>query len=38
MLHYTVPHHQYDQRLDWVLTPSGPVKCNIPSPRRRGEG
>ena len=23
----TVPHHQYDQRLDWVLTPSGPLRC-----------
>jgi 5-formyltetrahydrofolate cyclo-ligase len=22
-----VPHHDYDQRLDWVLTPSGPVRC-----------
>lgn len=23
-----VPHEVYDQRLDWVLTPSGPIKCN----------
>lgn len=23
-----VPHESYDQRLDWVLTPSGPVKCS----------
>lgn len=22
-----VPHDVHDQRLDWVLTPSGPVKC-----------
>jgi 5-formyltetrahydrofolate cyclo-ligase len=22
-----VPHLDYDQRLDWVLTPSGPLKC-----------
>jgi 5-formyltetrahydrofolate cyclo-ligase len=22
-----VPHLDYDQRLDWVLTPSGPIKC-----------
>ena len=22
-----VPHLDYDQRLDWVLTPSGPVRC-----------
>lgn len=22
-----VPHDAYDQRLDWVLTPSGPKKC-----------
>jgi 5-formyltetrahydrofolate cyclo-ligase len=22
-----VPHAPYDQRLDWVLTPSGPIKC-----------
>lgn len=22
-----VPHSDYDQRLDWVLTPSGPRKC-----------
>lgn len=24
-----VPHDSYDQRLDWVLTPSGPRKCEI---------
>lgn len=23
-----VPTESYDQRLDWVLTPSGPIKCN----------
>ncbi|MGE0023309.1 MAG: 5-formyltetrahydrofolate cyclo-ligase [Hyphomicrobium sp.] len=23
----TVPHADYDERLDWVLTPSGPMKC-----------
>ncbi len=23
-----VPHESYDQRLDWVLTPSGPIRCN----------
>ena len=23
-----VPHSDYDQRLDWVLTPSGPFKCS----------
>lgn len=23
-----VPHSHYDERLDWVLTPSGPIKCN----------
>ncbi len=23
-----VPHESYDQRLDWVLTPSGPICCN----------
>lgn len=23
-----VPHDDYDERLDWVLTPSGPRKCN----------
>jgi 5-formyltetrahydrofolate cyclo-ligase len=23
-----VPHHRYDQRLDWVLTPSGPKHCS----------
>jgi 5-formyltetrahydrofolate cyclo-ligase len=22
-----VPHEAYDERLDWVLTPSGPMKC-----------
>jgi 5-formyltetrahydrofolate cyclo-ligase len=22
-----VPHQGYDQRLDWVLTPSGPKRC-----------
>lgn len=22
-----VPHSDYDQRLDWVLTPSGPMRC-----------
>jgi 5-formyltetrahydrofolate cyclo-ligase len=22
-----VPHLDYDQRLDWVLTPSGPMRC-----------
>lgn len=22
-----VPHESYDERLDWVLTPSGPVRC-----------
>ena len=22
-----VPHLDYDQRLDWVLCPSGPIKC-----------
>jgi 5-formyltetrahydrofolate cyclo-ligase len=34
----SVPHHDYDQRLDWVLTPTGSIKCNVPSPRKRGEG
>lgn len=24
----SVPHHDYDQRLDWVLTPSGPLRCS----------
>ena len=24
-----VPHLDYDQRLDWVLTPSGPHRCRI---------
>jgi 5-formyltetrahydrofolate cyclo-ligase len=23
-----VPHADYDERLDWVLTPSGPLKCS----------
>lgn len=23
-----VPHLDYDQRLDWVLTPSGPLRCS----------
>jgi len=23
-----VPHLQYDQPLDWVLTPSGPIRCS----------
>jgi 5-formyltetrahydrofolate cyclo-ligase len=22
-----VPHQSYDERLDWVLTPSGPIRC-----------
>jgi 5-formyltetrahydrofolate cyclo-ligase len=22
-----VPHLDYDERLDWVLTPSGPIRC-----------
>lgn len=22
-----VPHDNYDQRVDWVLTPSGPIRC-----------
>jgi 5-formyltetrahydrofolate cyclo-ligase len=25
-----VPHLDYDQRLDWVLTPSGPLRCAGP--------
>jgi 5-formyltetrahydrofolate cyclo-ligase len=25
-----VPHSDYDQRIDWVLTPSGPFKCTGP--------
>ena len=25
-----VPHHDYDQRIDWVLTPSGPLRCSGP--------
>ena len=24
-----VPHADYDERLDWVLTPSGPLRCGI---------
>jgi 5-formyltetrahydrofolate cyclo-ligase len=24
-----LPHLDYDQRLDWVLTPSGPLRCSI---------
>ena len=27
-----VPHLDYDQPLDWVLTPSGPLKCRGPDP------
>jgi 5-formyltetrahydrofolate cyclo-ligase len=27
-----VPHLDYDQRLDWVLTPSGPVRCQYDAP------
>jgi len=23
----SVPHADYDQRLDWILTPSGPLRC-----------
>lgn len=23
-----VPHADYDERLDWVLTPSGPIRCS----------
>lgn len=23
-----VPHQSYDERLDWVLTPSGPLRCS----------
>lgn len=23
-----VPHNDYDQRVDWILTPSGPKKCS----------
>jgi 5-formyltetrahydrofolate cyclo-ligase len=26
-----VPHSVYDERLDWVLTPSGPHRCNPPA-------
>jgi 5-formyltetrahydrofolate cyclo-ligase len=26
-----VPHLDYDQPLDWVLTPSGPIKCSVPA-------
>jgi 5-formyltetrahydrofolate cyclo-ligase len=22
-----VPHADYDERVDWVLTPSGPLRC-----------
>jgi 5-formyltetrahydrofolate cyclo-ligase len=25
-----VPHLDYDEPLDWVLTPSGPIKCDGP--------
>jgi 5-formyltetrahydrofolate cyclo-ligase len=25
-----VPHLDYDERLDWVLTPSGPMRCSGP--------
>ncbi len=25
-----VPHQGYDQPLDWVLTPSGPLRCSGP--------
>jgi 5-formyltetrahydrofolate cyclo-ligase len=25
-----VPHHGYDQPIDWVLTPSGPLRCSGP--------
>lgn len=25
-----VPHLDYDERLDWVLTPSGPIRCSGP--------
>ncbi len=24
-----VPHLDYDERLDWVLTPSGPIRCQL---------
>ena len=24
-----VPHDGYDQRVDWVLTPSGPIRCDM---------
>ncbi len=27
-----VPRESYDERLDWVLTPSGPYKCQASSP------
>jgi len=27
-----VPHLNYDQRLDWVLTPSGPIRCQHDAP------
>jgi 5-formyltetrahydrofolate cyclo-ligase len=26
-----VPHLDYDERLDWVLTPSGPIRCTVES-------
>lgn len=25
-----VPHFDYDERLDWVLTPTGPIRCQRP--------
>lgn len=33
-----VPHSLYDERLDWVLTPSGPINCQVAAPRGREEG
>jgi 5-formyltetrahydrofolate cyclo-ligase len=27
-----VPHLDYDERLDWVLTPSGPIRCRTGEP------
>lgn len=27
-----VPHLDYDERLDWVLTPSGPIRCRAAAP------
>jgi 5-formyltetrahydrofolate cyclo-ligase len=27
-----VPHLDYDERLDWVLTPSGPIRCRAGAP------